>query len=164
MYLTAAELMERFDESELAQVAPPRSMSRVDPQLFRAVILEEDTSAWAQDEIDAAEAGVKRIDEAISDAGQEVDGYIGHRYKLPSSPVPTLIKRLAANIARYHLHDDAATEDIQRRYKDAIRTLETVRDGRMSLGVDEPKSTKAGTPEFESSDVRWRRGESNGYV
>lgn len=164
MYLTVAELMDRFDEAELAQVAPPQSMSRVSSQLMRAVILGNDTSEWSADEIDSAEAGVVRMETAITDAGQEVDGYIGHRYTLPIDPVPSLLKRLAANIARHNLHDDAATEEIRARYKDAIRYLEAVRDGKASLGDEQPATSKTGTAQIESSPVHWRRGQSNGFL
>jgi phage gp36-like protein len=164
MYLTAAELMQRFDESELAQVAPPDSGPRVEAGLMRAVILGESTTAWAADEIAAAQEGVVRINEAITDAGQQVDGHLGQRYTLPLDPVPSLIKRLAANIARFYLHDDGATEEIDSRYKEAVRVLGQIRDGKMSLGIDQPDTSKTGSAEIESADVVWRRDQSNGYI
>jgi len=138
VYLTAQELMERFDAAELAQVAPPQSMARVSAELMRATILGEDTSAFPADEVEAAAAGLQRIDDALADASQEIDGRLARRYTLPLDPVPSLMKRVAANTARFFLHDDSATEEIRKRYEDSIRTLKALAAGDMRLGQDDP--------------------------
>ena len=146
MYLTAGEFMDRFDAVELAQIAPPASMARVTPPVMRAVILGEDTSAFPADEVDAAAAGVQRLEEALADAGQVLDGWLAKRHTLPIDPVPGLLKRLAGNIARFHLHDDRATEEIRKRYEDSIKTLEAISAGKMTLGLDDPSPASSAGP------------------
>lgn len=138
MYLVAADLLDRFGSEELAQVAPPDELVAVEPALMRAVIQAEDTSAWTADEIQAATEGVARIDEALSDASEEVDGYLASRYTLPLDPVPGFLVRLTGNIARYYLHDDRASEEIEKRYRDSVKTLTAIADGKVSLGSDDP--------------------------
>ena len=146
MYLTAGEFMERFDAVELAQIAPPASMTRVTPPVMRAVILAEDTSGFDPDEVAAATEGLFRIDQALADATQVLDGWLAKRHTLPIDPVPGLLKRLAGNIARFHLHDDRATEEIRKRYEDSIKTLEAIATGKMTLGLDDPSPASSAGP------------------
>jgi len=76
------------------------------------------------------------LDGAISDASAEIDGYLAGRYELPLASVPSVLKRIACDLARYHLYDDAASEHVAKRYDDAIRFLRAVGRGEISLGVD----------------------------
>lgn len=146
MYLTALQLLDRFDARELAQIAVPASMPRIDPALLRAVVEGEDVSEWPADEVAAAQAAQGRVDDAITDAAQEVDGYLAQRYPLPIEPVPSLLTRVTANIARFNLHDDSATDEIRKRYEDSIRTLKAVANGQMSLGIDDPSPARGAGP------------------
>lgn len=76
------------------------------------------------------------LNRALADADAEIGGYLQSRYTLPLSPVPAVIVKLACVIARYNLYEDAATEEVRRRYEDARRTLEAIAKGLVSLGVD----------------------------
>lgn len=151
MYLTASDLMDRFDAAELAQVAPPDSLDRVEAALMRAVILGESTAAYTADEVAAATEGKTRIESAIDDAGQEADGWLSQRYALPLDPAPALLVRLVANMARFHLHDDQATDEIRKRYEDAIKTLRHISEGRISLGVNDPSPASSIGPKATKS-------------
>lgn len=142
MYVTGLEMIDRFDAQEMARVAGPQSLPRFEGELLRAVITGQPTTDWPADEVQAAEAALGRIDEAIADAGQQIDGYLGKRYPLPIVPAPTLLKRLAASIARFLLHDDAATDEIRKRYEDSVRTLQAIAKGEMSLGLDDPSPAR----------------------
>lgn len=77
-----------------------------------------------------------KIAQAIDDASALIDGYLAGRYQLPLSTVPTVLNRLAADIARYFLYDNGANEQVQKRYDDAEKFLKAVSKGDISLGVD----------------------------
>ncbi len=78
------------------------------------------------------------IASALVDASAEIDGYLAGRYPLPLPTVPAPLVRICCNIARYHLSgaDVTETDPTRVRYKDAIRVLEAIRDGKMTLGLD----------------------------
>jgi len=164
-YLTAQELMQRFGESELAQVAVPDSMIMVPGELMRAVILAESTADWTAEEVAAAEAALPIIEQAGIDADEEINGYLAQRYSLPIDPPPGIIKRLAANIRRYHLHQDGRTDEVKAGYEDALRILKQLSRGEMSLGIEEPaKASKVGEVAMTSQPTRWGREKSSGFI
>jgi phage gp36-like protein len=74
-------------------------------------------------------------DIALADASAEIDGYLRARYTLPLASVPADLKRLACDIARYRLLDDAAGRDSTARlaYEDAVKQLSAIRDGKSAL-------------------------------
>lgn len=80
-------------------------------------------------------------DRAIDDASAEVDGYIGGKYSLPLDSPPAVLTRITADIARYRLYDNIATEEVRRRYEDALRFLKAVGKGEISLGADPPPAS-----------------------
>ncbi len=109
-YATVADLVARFGEREIAQ----RS------------------SRDGRDVIDEAVVG-----QALADANAEAHGYIATRYPVPFSPVPPLLVRVVCDIARYRLYDDAAPEEVRKRYEDAARLLTRIADGSVSIGPPE---------------------------
>jgi phage gp36-like protein len=78
------------------------------------------------------------LQQALTDASAEIDGYLGGRFTLPLSDPPAVLNRLAADVAMYRLqalrplHDLA---DARRRYDDAIAMLTKVASGEMTLGI-----------------------------
>jgi phage gp36-like protein len=106
-YCTQQDLIDRFSEEELLRYADR----------------DEDGS------IDST-----AIEHAIADAGEEIDAYLGARYPLPlPDPVPDLLGRLCADIARYRLQDDAPLDETTERYKQAIRQLRDIVNGKAVL-------------------------------
>lgn len=105
----------------------------------------------------------------ITEACEEVDGYLRGRYSLPFANTPTLVKKYAKQIARYELYARRPEgfelpPAVESGYNKAIKKLEQIRDGRISLGVPEG-ITGAGNiisddGEFHVS-VRSRSGRSN---
>lgn len=75
------------------------------------------------------------LNQAIDDASSEIDGYLAGRYALPLATVPTALTRIACNMARYHLYDDAATEAVRQRYEDAVKFLRSVGTGQIDMGL-----------------------------
>ncbi|THF60908.1 gp436 family protein [Pseudothauera rhizosphaerae] len=106
-YVTFADMIRRFGTTELEQRAPGAELGVID---------------------------VERVQGAIGEAVAEIDGYVGTRYPLPLTPVPALLGRLAGDIARYRLYDDASSEEVRKRYEDAVRLLRGIADGQVSLG------------------------------
>ena len=84
---------------------------------------------------------------ALVDASAEVDTYLVGRYAVPLSVVSRLIVTYTCDIARYRLSGAQVTEvdTVRNRYKDAIRFLEAVRDGKIDLGADVAAATDAST-------------------
>jgi len=79
---------------------------------------------------------------AITDAGALIDGYLGGRYQLPLSSLPTLVTNLAQVIAIYMAHGSVAPEKIRKDYDDALRQLQAIANGTMVLtGVDGLEAT-----------------------
>jgi len=104
-YATVTDLVDRFGESELIDLTdraqPPAGM------------------------IDADVAG-----KALADACGEADAYLGVRYSLPlTAPVPLVLVAVVCDIARYRLYENRATEEVRKRYEDAVRWLRDVSRG-----------------------------------
>lgn len=131
-YATQQDLIDRFGQAELIELSD-RSRSGA---------------------IDAAV-----VARALGDADAEIDGYLASKYTLPLDPIPLPIARIACDIARYYLHDDRVTEQVRNRYKDAIRFLESVVSGEVTLGVDATGEAPAavGGPQTSSPDREFTR-------
>ena len=87
-----------------------------------------------------------RVDEAISAAQGEVDGYLAERYTVPLSPVPPLVKAACEDIAIYNLYSrtqDEIPESRKTRYAGAVRLLEKLASGAISLGIADPPEPAA---------------------
>lgn len=88
------------------------------------------------DKSDNFEPNDALITQALQDASALIDSYISPRYQLPLSVVPTTLARVCCDIAFYYLCDEQATEQCTQRYKDAIKWLGVVLDGKLPLGAD----------------------------
>ena len=95
------------------------------------------------DDDDTGSIDSARVDAAILDADAEIDGYCGERYVLPFDPVPEIIKKLSVDISIYNLYSrrEAAPEIRIERYKMAVKTLDKISSGKVSLGADGPEGT-----------------------
>ncbi|MDM7320237.1 MAG: DUF1320 family protein [Fervidobacterium sp.] len=105
------------------------------------------------------------IQTAIDDATAEIDSYLAVRYVLPLPIVPAVIKRLCADIAMYRLltlRDMGEIEDVRKRYEDAVKLLQEIAKGNVSLGVPQASQDKPATSysAAQVSDVSvFKRGE-----
>jgi phage gp36-like protein len=86
------------------------------------------------------------VSRALTDADAEINGYLDGRYTLPLTTVPTVIVRLAADIARYYLYDDRVTDAVKARYNDAVGYLQSVAKGIVSLGLDASNAQAVPSP------------------
>jgi phage gp36-like protein len=119
MYCSLDEFIARFDLDELVQLTDPNGTGSIGRQVAEA---------------------------AIVDASSLIDGYLGGRYALPLTTVPTVLIRLCADIARYNLYDNAVTDVVEKNYKHAVDFLMNVSTGKVRLGL-------SGTNEKAESDA-----------
>lgn len=104
------------------------------------------------------------VTEAIDDASGTIDSYLGSRYPLPLTVIPTVLKRIARDLVRYGLDIDP-DETIQKRRDESIKFLTALAKGDVSLGVatdEEPDSYD--TAEIQSDGHVFRRGDSDGFI
>lgn len=82
-----------------------------------------------------------RVDQAAADASSEIDGYLAARYAVPVNPVPDLVRKLAVDLVVYNLYArrvNEVPESHKDRYKNAIRLLENIAKGVVTLGTLNP--------------------------
>lgn len=105
-YATQQDLIDRFGTQELARLTDPAAGATINTTL---------------------------VDRALADADAEIDTRLAQRYTAPLSPVPTVVVRLAADIARYFLWGERVTEQVRTRYKDATSLLDRIGAGHAKL-------------------------------
>lgn len=81
------------------------------------------------------------LNRALTDAAALIDSYIGRRYLLPLSVTPQVLIPYALDIARYRLDRIRNREDVRLRYEDAIKWLEMIAKGTLTLGTDVATNT-----------------------
>lgn len=86
------------------------------------------------------------VEEAVRQAEELVDAHLRGRYLLPLDPVPTVVKDMTVNLARHWLYarrpEGADLPDaVTRTYKSALQMLESIRDGRLTIGAPTGEAT-----------------------
>jgi phage gp36-like protein len=136
MYLTAQEFIDRYTQRE-------------------AVLLTAEGNSSAVDTV--------RLERGLADASSMVDGYLARRFQLPlmnvatlQPVVPDVIKRLTGDIARYLLTGTHVreTESIRNRYNDALKQLDHIANGTVSMGVELVLMSSPSAPTGGASAVR----------
>lgn len=117
-YATQQDLLDQFGERELVALTDREGSGAID-----AAVLAR----------------------ALADADAEIDSHLVARYTLPLTGTYPTLKRHAANLARYFLSGAEVTEVavVRTRYQDAIRYLESIRDGKAVLGAEASAHTPA---------------------
>ncbi|NVE91545.1 gp436 family protein [Vreelandella titanicae] len=125
-YCTQADLVDRFGEAEILALARDESGSAIDTAV---------------------------VERACDDASGEIDGYVSAAgYTVPLSNVTRIITAYACDIARYRLYDELASEQVQKRYDDAVKFLVRVANGTVKLGISTgPASSSVGSAQMNSS-------------
>jgi phage gp36-like protein len=109
-YLTQEEYLERFGRQE---------------------------AVFLTDEAKTGDPDSTKIETAISDATEIVDGYIGLRYPRPIRDVPRLLKGIVAALARETLHTTRATLAVTQNADRARAQLKDIQSGKLSLPIAE---------------------------
>lgn len=162
MYCTPAQLADAKLTTELAQLTTPQRSALVADDLMEATLRDEDRSGFDPADVAVADEALVHVIKALTDAGDVIDGYLALRkpvaYVLPLNPVPGIVSAWARWIARYLLNKDRVgtreeTDPVVRDYRQAIRFLELTRDGKFSLGADDPlPAPSSGAPQVCAPD------------
>ncbi|ARO88177.1 DUF1320 domain-containing protein [Nitrosospira lacus] len=138
-YATKQDLVDRFGIEELTQLTDRSDTSAIDDTV---------------------------VTRALEDADAEINGYLATKYTLPILPVPTVLEKLACDIARYRLYDVRATDQLTQRYKDTIRFLQEVATGKVSLGADatNEQPVQSGGAGYDAGDRVFTANRSDGTV
>ncbi len=134
---------------------------------IRKLLPEEELVALTDDEaLGAVNQG--RVTEAIAQADAEVDSYCAIRYSVPVSPVPVLLRKLSVDIALYALYSRAVQsvpEVRAERYRSAIRQLEGISKGTLTLGVEQAQAAdSSGAETNKTTDASlFRREKMEGF-
>ena len=132
MYAQVTDMQMRFGQEELEQLAP------------------SDTDAVDQ----------SKVESALNDASAEMNTYLGSVYSLPLTDPNPYLKTICCDITRFRLWDDAVSEEVRKRYEDAVAWLKKVVKGDVSLGIENQEevfyattSTNAGNRTFTRSNL-----------
>lgn len=115
---------------------------------------------------DNRQLDVEKTEEALNDASETIDSYLGGRYTLPLTHVPAVLERHCCYIARYFLERNRATDQARKDYEDSLRFLEKVAAGAISLGIAENGETieSENVAVIESAGSVWARSKSRGFI
>lgn len=108
------------------------------------------------------DAGIGEVDasvvsRAIADADARIDAYCQNRYTLPLDPVPSMIRLISVDLAIGNLFARRSLDlpEVRKdRQKEAIRALEQVAAGKLSLGAVTPAPVSTGNDVSISSQTR----------
>lgn len=132
-------------------------------------LIPEDTLIQLTDDDGIGTVNQGRVDEAIVQADSEIDSYCGGRYSVPFATVPGIVKKISVDIAIYNLYSrrvEVLPETRADRYKNAIRQLEGISKGVISIGVDPAPSAatqSSNTVQVETSEKIFSRDKMTGY-
>lgn len=116
MYIQAQDLTDVMDEVTLRQLSTDNSR--------------------------ATEANQAVIAKACEYATETVDGYLRSRYLLPLNDVPTLVRNICLQLARYWLYSrrpegKGFPDNVKETYSQALKDLERIASGKLHLGLTE---------------------------
>ncbi len=126
----------------------------------------QQTLIWLSNDDPAAVAMNQAVvDEGLRQAQELVDAHLRGRYNLPLSPVPSVVKDMTVNLARYWLYarrpeGSDLPDAVTRTYKAALKMLEQIRDGMLTIGDPEhgPAAPESGEMKVRSRAPRFSTG------
>ncbi len=139
-YCTTQDLISRFGTDELLQLTDRTNSGMIDEQV---------TSA------------------AITDASNMIDGYLGGRYALPLSVVPSVLTKYCADIARFNLYDHQVPTAVENNNSAAMAYLKAVGKGELRLGISSESNESPTSDEaiqMTSSGSVFNRNDAKGFI
>ncbi len=100
-------------------------------------LIPEETLIQLTDDEGKGVVVVTRAEEAIAQADGEIDSYCAVKYAVPLVPVPGIVKKCSVDMALYNLYSRRVEEIPSTRadrYRNAVRLLEGIVKGTVSLG------------------------------
>lgn len=141
-YTTSSALEARFGLDELIQVTNP-----TDP--------------------DAVVVNSVRVDDAIADIDAIINAKLAARYALPLTVVPLVLRNIACDLVRARLYEDRIPDRVAERERAAMKLLDEISAGKLSLGLDEaqqPVPTSAGGAQFTDGTRVFTRDSLSDYA
>lgn len=128
-------------------------------------------SDYIEDETERISKATPYVEQAITDADAEIDGYLAKRYNVPFTTVPTVINKFAKDIAVYNLVSRLGINESDRektfltRYNSAIKFLENVAKGIIDIGISEKSTAESAKNGFamKSSNRLFSRDSMKGW-
>ncbi|RJP59040.1 MAG: DUF1320 domain-containing protein [Deltaproteobacteria bacterium] len=129
--------------------------------------IDEATLITLTDDAGEGEVDDDKVTAAIADADATIDAYCQGVYTIPLSPVPLKITQISADIALYNLYSrsDLEMPEVRKeRNKEAIRFLEKVAAGSISLGASTPApADTSNSASIDSNSRRFTRDKMTGF-
>ena len=85
------------------------------------------------DDYSAGAIEVERLQQAIDEAESLANSYIERRHPVPIAPVPPTLRRMVGDICYYLLHGEQVTDEVRKRYEQAMSWLRDIGAGRALL-------------------------------
>ena len=153
MYITLQQLYEKPGIMELSQVTAQVGQPPADWRIIGKIIDGEDVAGEPPVAVEKAQQSIARIEEVIADSSALIDGYLRQRgYKLPFKQTPRILTTWARSLVRYYLHQHLPAKEadnpIVRDYRDTLKLLQLVAEGKFSLGLEDELTPISGLPKF----------------
>ncbi|GAB6100432.1 hypothetical protein JCM16358_23110 [Halanaerocella petrolearia] len=141
MYCTLDDLLERYSEETIIDITTDGGL-------------------------DDTQINSTKVDGIIEDTTALINSYVQKRYDVPLSPVPKVINKIAVDIVVYELFsdrgiDEESEQDIIRKHKNAMRLLEKIAKGQVTIGASSPQADN--TIEVVSQDRVFSRDSLQGF-
>lgn len=106
------------------------------------------------------------VTRAIAEAEALINGYLANKYALPLAEVPALIATLTRQIAIYTLHVYEPNEKIRRDYEMAIRQLQDIARGTVTLDIAgvTPEQTDGGGAQVDETVSVGLKSDMSGFI
>ena len=111
-YCTLANLVARYGDIELVQLTNP-----TDPAAVTVAAL--------------------RVDDEAADIDALINAKLAARYTLPLASVPRVLRNIACDLVRARLYEDRITDRVAERERAALKLLDQIAKGDVSLGLDD---------------------------
>ena len=85
--------------------------------------------------LEAMQTSPNAVEQALQDASEEIDSFVGVKYQLPLPNKPSTLVRVACNIVRYRLYYAQPTEEVEKRFDDEMKYLSALASGKAILSV-----------------------------
>jgi len=138
-YATQQDMIDRFGEDELISLTDRNDVGVIDATV---------------------------ISRALEDAQDLIDVYLAKAsYALPLTTVPRILKRISCDIARHSLYDEDSTEQVDERFKEALKTLKSIASRDVELNIDgaKPATETGDAAVFQGDDPVFTMNNMKGF-
>lgn len=137
-YIIQADLKDKLPDSQLLQLTDDTKSGTINAQV---------------------------VSDAIADSEALVDGYVAVQYATPLSPVPRLVKALTIDVTVFRLYArrQRIPDDVKLANDLALRKLEQIAKGILSLGPTAPEPVTASAGEVFGPAREFTRDKMSGF-